>query len=130
MKAAVPPRPQPRRAEFGRLPIGFSLTGDPGFLRWTSFLSLGEDRLGRWTLEGTSLGGGLRCADFRHGGCVPLADANLAVAWQPHGSPVAILAGPTVTSIPVGGRMRTSPGVTAGLRFTPASLAALVQRLR
>ncbi len=130
MKAAPPTRPQPRRPEFGRLPIGFSLTGDAGFLRWSSFLSLGEDRLGRWTLEGTSLGGGLRCADFRYGGCVPLAEAILAVAWQAHGSPVALLAGPTLTSLPVGGQMRTTPGLTAGVRFTPASLAALVQRRR
>jgi hypothetical protein len=127
--------PPPRQASAPKrertwLPATYSLSRDPGFTPWSSFFTLGDDRVGRWLLEGTSLGGGLRCGDLRSRWCVPLAEAILALAWQPHESPVALVAGPSVVSIGVGDEMRTGAGFMAGVRFTPASLVALVRRLR
>jgi hypothetical protein len=127
-----PPRAStpPRRGEVTWLPSTYSLSRDPGFTPWTSFFSLGHDGVGRWTLEGTSLGGGLRCGDLRDRWCQPLAFAMFALVWQPDDSPVAFVAGPSLTSVPVNGEMRVTPGFSAGLRITTASLAAWVKRRR
>ncbi len=125
----LPTRP-PSRIDPRRLPPTYSLTQDPGFTPWSAFLSLGDDRLGAWTLEGTSLGGGLRCADLRHGGCQPLAYAVIAPVWQPHGTRVGVFAGPSLTALPFGTGMALLPGFSAGIRVTPVSLAAVVRRLR
>jgi hypothetical protein len=132
MKTMPPARmvSAPRRGESTWLPATFSLSHDPGFTPWSSFFSLGHDGVGRWMLEGSSLGGGLRCGDLRSRWCQPLATAMLALAWQPDGSPLAFVAGPSVTSIAQSGEMRLTPGFTAGVRITTASLAAWVQRRR
>ena len=131
MKSMPPPRAAaPRRGEIAWLPATYSLSRDPGFTPWTTFFTLGHDGIGRWTLEGTSLGGGLRCGDLRDKWCQPLATATAAVAWQPDGSPLAFFVGPSLTSMSFGNDMRLVPQFTAGVRLTPASLAALVHRWR
>jgi hypothetical protein len=122
--------PPPRRGETVWLPATYSLSRDPGFTPWSTFFTLGHDGVGRWTLEGTSLGGGLRCGDLRSRWCQPLATAILALVWQPDDSPLAFVAGPGLTSIGVGDEMRVVPEFTAGVRITTASLAALVKRWR
>lgn len=129
---SLPARPSSgaRTAEPRSLRIAYSLTGDPGFTRWSTFLSLGDDRLGHWSLEGTSLGAGLRCEDRTHGGCQPFAQAILAFVWQPDGAPVGLVAGASMTSLPVGDEMKVVPGFTAGVRISAASLATLVRRRR
>ena len=125
----LPSRP-PSRIDPRRLPPTYSLTRDPGFTPWSAFLSLGDDRLGAWTLEGTSLSSGLRCNDPREAGCQPLAFAFAGPVWQPHGTRVGLFAGPSITSLPFGSGMALLPGFSAGLRVTPVSLAAVVKRLR
>lgn len=132
MRTLPPPRMQskPKRGETTWLPTTFSLSQDPGFTPWASFLSLGHDGVGRWTLEGTSLGGGLRCGDLDMRWCQPFAQGLLALAWQPDGSPLAFYAGGEVVSIASGGDMRTTVGFTGGVRIRTASLAALVKRVK
>jgi hypothetical protein len=112
------------------LPATYSLSRDPGFTPWSTFFSLGHDGIGRWSLEGTSLGGGLRCGDLRSSYCQPLATATVALVWQPDGSPLAFVAGPSLSSVAYSGEMRVVPSFTAGVRITTASLAALVKRWR
>ncbi len=124
------PKPVSHGIDPRRIPSTYSLTRDPGFTPWSSFLSLGHDRLGEWTLDGSSLSGGLRCIDLRQGGCQPLAYAIVAPVWRPYGSRVGFFAGPSVTSLPFGSGMRVLPGFSAGIRVTTASLAAVVKRLR
>jgi hypothetical protein len=119
---------KPKRGEVTWLPSTYSLSRDPGFTPRSSFFTLGHDGIGRWTLEGTSLGGGLRCGDLRTSWCQPLAQALLALSWQPDGSPVAFFAGAELLSIGVGDEMKPAAGFSAGVRFTPASLASLVKR--
>ncbi len=133
-KTALPsPRALPAKKGDGSwLPAPFSLTQDPNFTPWSSFLTLGDDRLGRWTLEGTSLGSGLHCEDTGGFGCVPLAQATAAVAWQPHGTPIGFFAGLTTTAMPRGGGggMGVRPGFVAGLRISPTSMVAAIRRIR
>ncbi len=132
VQSMLPPRipSKPKRGETTWLPSTYSLSRDPGFTPWTSFFSLGHDGVGRWSLEGTSLGGGLRCGDLDMRWCQPFSSALLALAWQPDGSPVAFFAGAELLSIGTGGEMRMAAGFSAGVRFTPASLASLVKRMK
>lgn len=113
-----------------RVPSTYDLSRDPGFTPWSSFLSLGHDGVGAWTLEGTSIGSGLRCVDSRQGGCQPLGHAMIAVVWQPDGTRLGFFAGPSVTAMPLGGGMQSQLGFTAGIRIKPASLVSVVRRLR
>jgi len=132
VKTMLPPRmpAAPARRERTWLPATYSLSRDPGFTPWSTFLSLGDDRLGHWALEGTSLGGGLQCAEAPHGGCVPFAQALLAPVWQPHGTPIGFYSGFELASVATGEGMKVVPGFSAGLRVRPAALALLVRRLR
>ncbi len=123
-------RPPPRPGERTWLPAAFSLSNDPGFTPWSAFLSLKDGKLVRWTLEGTSLGGGLRCGSMQDGGCQPLAFAMLALGLHPAGSAFGFFVAPSMSSVNVGGRMQTAPGISAGITFTPASLASIVRRRR
>lgn len=120
----------PRPGERTWLPAAFSLSNDPGFTPWSAFLSLGDGRIVRWSLEGTSLGAGLRCGSTRDGGCQPLAVAILALGMRPLGTAWGFFVGPSVSSVPVGDSMRTVPGISAGITFTPASLASVIRRWR
>jgi len=106
------------------------LSQDPGFTPWSAFLSLGEGRIVRWSLEGTSLGAGLRCGSTRDGGCQPLAVAIMALSMRPFGTAWGFFVGPSVSSVAVRGGMQTAPGISAGITFTPASLAAVIKRWR
>lgn len=123
-------RPPPRPGERTWLPAAFSLTNDPGFTPWSAFLSLKDGNVVRWTLEGTSLGSGLRCGSTKDGGCQPLAYAIMALGLHPVGSAFGVFVGPSVASVNVAGRMQTAPGISAGITFTPASLATVVKRRR
>jgi hypothetical protein len=136
-RAAMQSQPLPsshpaprRRGELTWLRAGYSLSHDPGFTPWSTFLSLADGPIGSWAIEGMTLGGGLRCGDVGTSGCQPLAYAILAAVWQPDGAPVGLFAGVNASSIPFGGEMRTVPGFSAGIRITTASLAALVKRRR
>lgn len=130
--ASTQPRIQraPQPGERTWLPAAFSLSGDPGFTPWSAFLSLGEGRIVRWSLEGTSLGAGLRCGSTKDGGCQPLAFAMLALGIRPYGTAWGFFVGPNLSSAPDGDRMRTAPGIAAGITFTPASLASVIKRRR
>jgi len=116
----------PRLGESLWLPATYSLSQDPGFTPWSTFLTLGHDGLGTWTLEGSSLGAGLRCGDLWDRWCQPLATATLALVWQPDNSWLAFFVGPSMTSQPDDGLMRIVPAFVAGLRITTPSLASLV----
>ena len=120
----------PKPGERTWLPSTYSLSRDPGFTPWSSFFSLGSDRVGEWTLEGTSLGGGLRCGDLRTRWCQPLAEAIVALVWEPDAAPIGLYAGFSLASVAQGGEMKIAPGFTGGLRFRPASLASFVRRVR
>lgn len=131
MKTTLPPaQATPRRGERTWFPSTYSLSRDPGFTPWSSFLSLGEGKLGKWTMEGTSIGGGLRCTDYSHDGCTPFAEAIAAFVWQPRGTPLGFYGGLSVASVQSGGGMTMTAGPTFGLRLRPPSLAALVRRAR
>lgn len=125
----LPPRP-PTRIDPRRVPSSYSLTYDPGFTPWTAFLSLGDDRLASYTVEGTSVGSGLRCVDLKQAGCQPAVHAMVAPVVQPRGTRVGFFAGPTIGSTPFARSMRLLPGFSAGIRVRPASLAMLVRRFR
>lgn len=131
MLSTPPPLAVPKKRDPTRLPSTYSLSRDPGYTPWSSFFALGDDAVGRWTLEGSSLGGGLRCGDLRAAWCLPLAEALMAFVWEPFDSPIGVFAGASLVSIAnTGGEMQTGPGFTAGLRITPASWAAFVRRVR
>lgn len=131
MRTVPPPHVRPPRpGERTWLPSTYSLSRDPGFTPWSSFLSLGRDRVGEWTMAGTSLGGGLRCGDLRTRECQPLAEAILALAWQPDAVPFGLYGGFSLASVAQAGEMTIAPGFTAGVTFRPASLASFVRRVR
>ena len=120
-----------RRGEPFQLPSTYSLSRDPGFTPWTTFLSLGDEGVGQWTLEGTSLGGGLRCGDVRERWCEALGEGIVALAWEPDAAPIGLFAGASLVEIAdERGDLELAPGFIAGLRFRPASLASLVRRVR
>jgi hypothetical protein len=130
---ANPPLPTTRSLEqddWLLVPRTYSLGRDPGFTPWSSFFVLGDDRIARWTTEGTSLGGGLGCDASRQPWCAPLAQALLALVWTPHDSPIGLFSGLSVTSLADKTGMRTTPGFVAGLSFHPGSLVSVVRRLR
>jgi hypothetical protein len=144
--ATVTPAPPPPRASAGSLPppvaapkkrgertwlpTTYALSREPGFTPWTSFLSLGDGRIGRWTAEGTSFSGGTNCSNVRYAWCEAFAQAILALVWQPHGTPLGFYAGLNATSMPNAGAMQTTVGPSAGIRITTGSLASIVKRAR
>ncbi|MBC8069658.1 MAG: hypothetical protein IAG13_15080, partial [Deltaproteobacteria bacterium] len=119
-----------KRGERSWLPTTYALSRDPGFTPWTSFLFLGDGKVGRWTMEGTSFAGGTSCGTVRHAWCESFAQAILAIVWQPYGMPFAFYVGANVTSAPGDGGMSAAAGPSAGIRITAASLASIVKRAR
>ncbi|HWB74745.1 MAG TPA: hypothetical protein VG755_07310 [Nannocystaceae bacterium] len=131
MQSTLPPaKPAPKRGERAWIPSTYSLSRDPGFTPWSSFLTLHDGRIGKWTMEGTSTGGGLRCTDSTHHGCTPFAEAIAAFVWAPGDSPLGFYGGLSVASVGSGGTMRTTAGPSFGIRIRPPSLASLVRRAR
>jgi hypothetical protein len=119
-----------KRGERSWVPTTYALSRDPGFTPWTSFLSLGDGAVGRWTIEGTSFAGGTTCGNVRDRWCESFAQAILAMVWQPYGQPVGFYAGLSVSSVPTDAGMQVTAGPSAGIRINAASLASIVKRVR
>lgn len=131
MTTTLPPaQATPKKGERTWIPSTYSLSRDPGFTPWSSFFTLHDGKLGKWTMEGTSIGGGLRCTDYSHHGCTPFAEAIAAFVWQPRGTPIGFYGGLSVASVGSGGGMRMTAGPSFGIRLRPPSLATLVRRAR
>lgn len=126
-----PPMAVPKkRGERTWLPTTYSLSRESGFTPWTSFLSLGEDKVGRWTMEGTSFAGGTTCSSVRYAWCESFAQAIVALVWQPRGQPVGFYAGLNVASVSSDSGMSATAGPSAGIRINAASLVSIVKRAR